>query len=164
MDKVQLQGVYVGMPAPDFTALTVAGEKVKLSDYQGKLVYLDFWATWCSPCIEAMPSIQKVASGTKDDRFVILLVSVDDKPGTVADFLKKRKKPLPGVVVHAERGMKGELAKLYNIESVPTNFLIGPDGKVLVNDVSSSNLRTTVRRELAKLKQPETRPVETAGK
>ncbi len=150
------------MSAPDFTTLAVSGEKVKLSDYRGKVVYLDFWATWCQPCLEAMPRIQKVHNEYKENGFVVVLVAVDDKRATVEKFLDKKK--LPGVLAYGEGGLKGELAKLYNIESLPTNFLIGPDGKVIANDVDLARLRSTVRREVAKLKPPESQPVETAEK
>jgi peroxiredoxin len=150
------------MAAPDFTTLSVTGEKVRLADYRGKVVYLDFWATWCGPCVEAMPRIQKVWEQYKDEDFVVLLVSLDDKPATVEQFLKKKK--LPGVLALGEGGLKGELAKLYNIESLPTNFLIGPDVKVIVNDVDAAKLRSAVRKELAKRKPAESQPVETAGR
>ncbi len=161
VEDVKILGVYAGMPAPDFKTAGVGRDDVKLSDYKGKLVYLDFWATWCTPCVEAMPRIQKVYDEYKNDGLVVVLVSLDDKPTKVKDFLTKKK--LPGIQAHGAGGMKGDLARLYNIEGVPTNFLIGPDGKVLANDVDAGKLRSAVRKQLAKMKTPETQPTEAAA-
>jgi peroxiredoxin len=150
------------MPAPDFTTLTLAGSAMKLSDYRGKLVYLDFWATWCVPCIQSMPRVQKALDEFKDDGLVVVLVSLDDAQSKVDSFLQTKK--LPGVLTYGEGGMKGDLAKLYNVEALPTSFLIGPDGKVVATDIEAKKLRSTIRKQLAKLKQAETRPAtEVAG-
>jgi thiol-disulfide isomerase/thioredoxin len=157
IEKVKLTGVYAGMAAPDFTAAALNGDKatIKLSDFKGKVVLVDFWATWCGPCIQSMPDVNKVYASKKDDGFIVLMVSVDESADKVKEFLKKKGKDVPGIVLHAEGAMKGDLARLYNIEAVPTNFLIGPDGKVLANDVQADKLRRVVDRELKKTKPAE---------
>ena len=77
----------VGNPAPDFTVQD-ADRKVSLHDLRGKVVVLNFWATWCPPCVEEMPSLVKMQSDLKD-RVVVLAVSVDEDERTYHSFLKK---------------------------------------------------------------------------
>lgn len=116
-----------GQPAMDFTVKTIEGKTVKLSELKGKVVYLDFWASWCMPCIAEMPHSKKIFEQFADNEKVILLtVSTDIN----TDNWKKAvdKYNLPGIHGLDGGGWQGKIAQLYNIESVPTYFLIDKNG------------------------------------
>ena len=108
-----------------------------------------------------MPRVQKAYDDFKEQGLVVVLVSLDEKASKAGAFVEQ--KPLPGVLTHGEGGMKGDLAKLYNIEALPTSFLIGPDGQVLAKDIEPTKLRSTIRKALAKLQNPQTQPAEAAA-
>jgi thiol-disulfide isomerase/thioredoxin len=82
----------VGDCAPDFTIKTLEGKELNLADFRGKYVLLDFWATWCAPCLAEMPNLQAIQDQyAKDPRFVIIGLSVDDRPVSAAYSVKALK-------------------------------------------------------------------------
>lgn len=115
-----------GQPAPAFSLPSMDGGKMTLADYRGKVVLLNFWATWCPPCKEEMPSMQKLYEHFKDRDFVMLTVSIDDHSEDVAPFMKELGLTFPvgfdpGAVVGGEYGLTG----------VPETFLIDKTGVVM---------------------------------
>ena len=87
VNRNNINRVAAGAPAPDFVAYTMDGEAVTLADYQDKVVLLNIWATWCPPCREEMPSMQRLYEAMEDeDNFEILAVSVDVNPGERDEF------------------------------------------------------------------------------
>ena len=114
-----------GQPAPDFTLEDLEGQSVSLSDFKGQAVFLDFWASWCGPCIMAVPYLEKIKQRTRDQKVVFLNISLDpaDEWHPAVD-----EHGLTGVHVHAPGGWQSAVAQLYQIRSIPTYLLVGPDG------------------------------------
>jgi len=113
-----------GEPAPEFTLPGLDGNMVKLVDYKGKVVLLNIWATWCPPCVEEMPSMEKLYQELKDEDFQILAVSIDVSGGNVvAPFMKKHKLSFPALT-----DTQGTLKSLYRTTGVPESFIIDKDG------------------------------------
>ncbi len=116
--------VRVGLPAPDFTYPGLDGKKVSLSDYRGKVVFVNIWATWCPPCVEEMPSMQKLYQKLKGENFEILAVSIDSKGAkVVAPFMKKYKLTFPALL-----DSRGTIKRIYKTTGVPESYIIDKDG------------------------------------
>ena len=114
-----------GQFAPDFTLDDLQGQSVSLSDFKEQAVFLDFWASWCGPCIEALPYLEEIKQRTRDQKVVFLNISLDsaDEWHPAVD-----EHGLTGVHVHAPGGWQSAVAQLYQIRSIPTYLLVGPDG------------------------------------
>jgi cytochrome c biogenesis protein CcmG/thiol:disulfide interchange protein DsbE len=113
--------------------LTIDGKEVKLSDYKGKVVLINFWASWCPPCKEEMPVLEKVYQKYNDKNFVILAVNMDTSEGAMKEFLEKNRYSFPIVRIKGEAGL--------NIPGLPTSYLVDKDGSV-------KKIRLGVYREL----------------
>jgi thiol-disulfide isomerase/thioredoxin len=100
---------------------------VKLADYKGKLVYVDFWASWCKPCLQSFPWMNEMQERYGAKGFQVIGVNVDAKSEDARRFLAET--PAKFVVAF---DAKGEAPKSYAIKGMPTSFLVGPDGKVLL--------------------------------
>lgn len=135
----------VGNPGVDFTFKTLDGKTMKLSDLKGKVVYMDFWASWCGPCKGEMPHAKQIKEHFKDKEDVVFLyVSIDEKE----EAWKKGIETLAISGIHTRTpGWGGEIAKLYRIESVPAYFLIDKQGKF----VTKKTPRPSQSDELIKL-------------
>lgn len=112
--------------APDFTLKDLNGKTVSLSAFKGKVVLLNFWATWCPPCREEMPALNKLYHETKHRGFEIIAVSTDKSVSDTKGFLQKNKLDFP-VLFDEDRSV----AKLYRVFSMPTTFLIDRNGMIV---------------------------------
>lgn len=117
----------------ELSFLTLDGKEVKLSDYKGKVVLVNFWASWCPPCKEEMPIFEKVYQKYRDKNFVILAVNMDTSEGALKEFLEKNRYSFPIVRIKGEAGL--------NIPGLPTSYLVDKDGSV-------KKIRLGVYREL----------------
>jgi peroxiredoxin len=116
--------IKVGLPAPDFTYPGLDGKMVSLSDYRGKVVLVNIWATWCKPCVDEMPSMEKLYQNLKGEDFEILAVSIDSQGSkVVAPFMKKYKLTFPALI-----DSMGTIKKTYKTTGVPESFIINKDG------------------------------------
>jgi cytochrome c biogenesis protein CcmG, thiol:disulfide interchange protein DsbE len=117
--------VQPGSPAPAIV-LPAEGGEFRLDAYRGKVVYLDFWASWCGPCKQSFPFMNSLQSRYADKGLVIVAVNVDTAREDAQRFLKQV--PADFKVAYDP---KGDVAKEYAIKGMPSSFLIGRDGKVL---------------------------------
>jgi cytochrome c biogenesis protein CcmG/thiol:disulfide interchange protein DsbE len=136
MGRDSYRPVMAGEPAPEFVATTLGGEDRTLADYQGKVVLLNIWATWCPPCREEMPSMERLYGRLADTDFEIVAVSVDaalpgsigwggniggDVPAFVEEF---------GLTFPILHDASGAVADTYQATGLPESFLIGRDGMI----------------------------------
>ncbi len=123
-----------GEMAPDFATYDLAGTEVKLSDFRGKVVILDFWASWCGPCKAAMPHVQSLAKQYKNQDVVVLAAGTSDKREDFEKFVKENNSKYPDVIWTHDKEEKSDdraSKKLYDVSGIPTQFVIGRDGKVV---------------------------------
>ena len=113
----------VGGSAPDFRLENLDGQSVSLSDFRGKPVLINFWATWCKPCVHEMPYIQQVYEEWSEKGLVVLAINLGESPFTVKQFLQTYNLTLPVLI-----DIQGNSAHQYNIMSIPTSFFIDSDG------------------------------------
>lgn len=139
VDKVQkLKAVQVGEQAPHFAIQSIDNKTIKLSDYKGKYVLLDFWASWCAPCREENPNVVKAFNKYKDKNFTILGISLDKDKTAWAQAIKQ-----DGLTwAHASElnDFEGATVKLYQVESIPSSFLIDPNGKIISRNLRGDEL------------------------
>lgn len=127
--------VTAGQPAPDFELPLVDGNVVRLSDYQGKIVFLNIWATWCGPCQEEMPSMERLYQQLKDQPFEILAVSIDAQGlPTVAPFVKEYKLSFPVLI-----DRQNNIGRLYKATGVPETFIIDKNGIIVSKVIGYRN-------------------------
>jgi len=120
------------IPAIDFDLEFLDGTTGKLSDFQGKLVFLNFWATWCPPCRAEMPSMETVFRDIDLDKFVMLAVNVQEDAPTVRAFVQEFGYTFPVVL-----DTRGHAAGQYGVRGIPTTYIIGPDGVLLAQLVGT---------------------------
>lgn len=112
-------------PAPDFTLKTLAGPNLRLNEQRGQVVLLNFWATWCAPCKQEMPHLNKLHDKYRDAGFVLLGVNVDDDPAKAAADAAKLGIKFPVLLDSAKT-----VSKLYQLDAMPTTVVIDRDGRV----------------------------------
>lgn len=123
---LRVYDVEAGDRAPGFRLEDEQGIGVSLDDYRGKVVLLNFWATWCPPCVQEMPSLNATYEGFRDDGFVVLGISVDEDARQYADFLRDA-----GVTFPTARDPERSVSTRYGTMKYPESYLISRDGKVL---------------------------------
>ncbi len=147
----QEAGIRKGAMAPPFKLARYGGGTVSLEELRGKVVMLDFWATWCAPCVAEMPSLSKLAREYEGKGLVFLAVNRDEAeiaPAQVGVFIAQRASELSKSVVFGDDRM----AMSYAVEALPMMYFIGRDGRVLesyMGYVSESALRRRIESALA---------------
>ena len=124
VDEVEEVDIAIGKESPDFTLLNLSGEEVSLSDYRGKIVMINFWATWCGFCKKEMPDMQRLSE--ENDDLVILAVDVMEEKGLVEDYIKEG-----GYDFEVVLDEKGDVAKDYLVSAFPTSYFVDKEGILL---------------------------------
>ena len=126
--------VVAGDSAPGFEVTTDSGRKISLDNFGGKVLVLNFWATWCPPCISELPSLNALASELKSDGVVVLGISVDKDKAAYDRFLKKVK-----LNFETSRDPKADVSAEYGTFKYPETYVINRDGKVLEKFIADQN-------------------------
>lgn len=140
------KAIELGTEAPDFKLVDLEGNPVKLSDYRGKGVFLNFWGTYCEPCKEEMPAMNRQYEKYKSQGVEILAVNVDEQDVVVQKFAKQYDLRFPVVI---DKG--GEVMEAYKISPIPTTFLIDKDG-VIVGQITASLDDKSIAEQMEKIK------------
>jgi len=112
-----------GEPAPDFTSVTPAGEEISLADYRGTVVAVNFWATWCGPCLVEMPDLQAASDNYSADEFVVLAVNAGEPAGRVASFMDELELTFTAVMDE-----EGDIVDQYLVRVFPTTIWVDEEG------------------------------------
>lgn len=134
-----------GYPAPDFAFVDLEGNHRRLADYRGKVVLLDFWGTWCGPCVAAVPQLVAVHEKYHAKGFEIIGIAALDPPEKLKAFTAEKRMNWP----QTTEGDKGPIATLYRITGWPSYFLIGADGNIIIAAPDGGEI--DIAGELAKL-------------
>jgi len=139
-----------GAIPPTLNAIDTAGKPVSLKDYKGKVVLLDYWATWCAPCLGEMPTVAAAYKKYHTKGLEIVGVSLDD--ATTRDNISAvvKNNNMTWRQVCDGKGWTSPLAKMYGVDAIPFTLLIGRDGKIEAVSVRGENLEPAIRRALAK--------------
>jgi thiol-disulfide isomerase/thioredoxin len=129
-------------PAPDFALRTADGQVVKLSDYRGQVVWVNFWATWCVPCKKELPDIQALYDELQDKGLVVLTVNYQENAQDAKDFFAQRNLSLPILMD------RGSVYDAYRLRGLPDSFFVDRDG-VLRAQQFGSFTQETMRERLA---------------
>ena len=130
----------IGSPAPEIVLKDLQGRDVKLSDLRGKVVLVNFWATWCKPCKEEMPAMQASYDKLRDKGFVVLAVNELEDTARVAEHIRTHGHTFEVVMDH-----NNQVANMYGVVGLPASFLIDPQG--IVRERIAGSLLTESRIE-----------------
>jgi peroxiredoxin len=135
----------IGAPAPPFETTDLNGRPVALADYRGKIVLLNFWATWCEPCKKEMPEIEAAYEKLNDQGFVVLAVNFGESPDPAATFTHHGRLTFP---VLLDRKVK--IAARYGVVNLPVSFFIDADGiireRLFGGTLTAAGIEQTVRK------------------
>lgn len=149
----------------ELTGTTLAGEEFDWTAYRGKVVLVDFWATWCGPCVAEHPNIRKMHEAYKDKGFDVVAISLDDKREALDKFLDKH--PVEWTTLHEEGvGFKHPASVHYGIAYIPMMILVDQDGKVVSTRVRGAELKRLLQELLgdpAVAEEAEAEPADEAA-
>ena len=126
---------------PDFKANDISGQTLKLSEFKGKVVLLDFWATWCPPCRVEIPNLLEIYRQFKNNNFVLISVSLDRDIPLARQFVKEKEMNWLHVI---DSESSGRIAALYEIEYIPATFIIDGKGKIVARNLRGAELKNTI--------------------
>ncbi|MGI4762414.1 MAG: TlpA family protein disulfide reductase [Janthinobacterium lividum] len=144
-----------GQPAPDFTLADASGKKVMLSSLRGKVVYLDFWATWCAPCLAEMPASLELRKKFAGRDVVFLYVSLDSQAADWQKYLATKQVASPNAVqLHDGGAFDGPAPRAFHVQSIPSYWLIGRDGRIIANNPPRPSARPAIDTALEQALKP----------
>jgi peroxiredoxin len=135
--KARIAVLRAKTPAPDFSASRLDGAEVRLSSLRGKAVFLNFWATWCSPCSEEMPSMEALYQRFRTKDIAFLAVDIQEDRNTVSAFMQEFSLTFPALLDGS-----GRISAQYGIRSIPTTLIIDRDGYIIASVIGSRDWNT----------------------
>ncbi len=131
--------------AKDFTLPDINGDMIALSDYEGENIYLNFWASWCEPCNEEMPNIEKIFKEYNNKGLIILTINTGEDKATVEEYMKANGYTFPVLL-----DLEMSVARQYKTSSIPVSFFINKEGKI-VTEKEGLMTEEEMRKAIAKL-------------
>jgi peroxiredoxin len=141
-----LRKLKVGNPAIEISGVSSQGKRIKIADYRGKVVLLDFWAAWCMPCRMEMPNVVDVYQQFHEKGFEIVGVSLDSDKSQFESFVKTNRMTWPQI--YEGKGWQSDIGRLYGVTSIPATFLIDKQGKIRYKNVRGEKLKIAVEELL----------------
>ncbi len=145
--KIQ-RSLAVGTVFPDFKETDLDGKPLSVGNFKGKVVLVDFWATWCGPCVGELPNVLKTYEKFHAKGFEIIGISLDKEKDKLTGFLKE--KGMTWAQYFDGKGWQCKLAGQYGVNSIPATYLIDTEGKILAKDLRGEALEKAVEKALAK--------------
>lgn len=142
-----LKKLRIGAPLIPFEEEDIAGKPISPSDYKGKVVLLDFWATWCVPCRAEMPHVKDVYDEYHGKGFDIIGISLDNDRAALDRYLDEQ--DIPWRQIHDGKGWQAELGRVYGVSTIPATFLIDRQGTIRYKNLRGDDLEEAVRKLVA---------------
>ena len=136
--------------APAFAVTTIDGQRVSLDDFKGKVVLLDFWATWCGPCREALPHMRTIAKNFQGQPLVVLSVSLDADEQKWKDFIEKNGMTW---LQYRDGGFTGPVAKMFAVEAIPHTFTIDADGVLQDERIGDASIEGKLKKLVGRARE-----------
>jgi thiol-disulfide isomerase/thioredoxin len=136
--------------APPFSVTTIDGRQISLDDLKGKAVLIDFWATWCGPCREALPHMREIANKFKDQPLVVLSVSLDDNEQRWKDFVAKNEMTWPQ---YRDGGFTGRVATLFSVRAIPQTFTIDAEGVLQDQHIGDASIEGKLKKLIGRARE-----------
>ena len=136
--------------APNFHVVALDGKTISMEDLQGKVVLIDFWATWCGPCMKALPHLREIAKKFSGQPLVVVSISLDADEGTWKSFVAKNEMTW---AQFRDGGFDGPMATQFNVKAIPTTFSIDADGFVQDRQVGDGDIEETLKKLIAQADQ-----------
>jgi len=146
--KKAQRGMVVGAKFPDFEEQDLAGNPLSVGNYKGKIVLVDFWATWCGPCVGELPNVLKTYEKYHDKGFEIVGISLDSDKAKLTSFMEKQK--MTWRQYFDGKGWGNKLAGKYGVGSIPATYLLDGEGKIIAKNLRGEQLETEVAKALGK--------------
>jgi len=137
--------------APGFSITTMDGQRISLDELKGKVVLLDFWATWCEPCREALPHIREITKKFEGQPLLVLSVNLDDDEQKWKDFVVKNEMTWPQY--GGDSGFKGPMATLFGVRAIPQTFTIDADGVLQDQHIGDASMEGKLKKLVSQARE-----------